>query len=84
MYADLRKRLIRMFDNVFKKNLTPADRLDIPPIKIPIVLHHEDVTPYNSKIPIDTQTFLESAARKDLGRILRSGTFFVQKTWKPR
>ena len=79
MYADLRKRLIRMFDNVFKKNLTPADRLDIPPIKIPIVLHHEDVTPYNSKIPIDTQTFLESA-----GRILRSGTFFVQKTWKPR
>ena len=61
-----------MFDDVFKDDLTPTDRLDIPLVKIPFVSHLEDVTPYNSKIPIDTPRFHESAARKELGRILRS------------
>ena len=27
VYANLRKRLIKMFDGVFKENLTPADRI---------------------------------------------------------
>ena len=71
MYANLRKRLIKMFDDVFKENLTPANSLDVPPVKILLVPHHEDFTPNNSKIPMDTPRYLESAARKELGRILR-------------
>ena len=38
-----------MFDDMFKDDLTPDDRLDIPPVKIPLVSHHESVTPHNSK-----------------------------------
>ena len=49
VFTDLRKRLIKMFDDMFKDDLTPDDRLDIPPVKIPLVPYHESVTPHNSK-----------------------------------
>ena len=35
VFTDLRKRLIKIFDDVFKEDLTPEDRLDIPPVTIP-------------------------------------------------
>ena len=30
VYSDQRKRLIKMFDDVFKENLTSSSRLDVP------------------------------------------------------
>ena len=39
----------------------------------PLVPHHERSAPHNVKIGIETPRFLESAARKELSRILKSG-----------
>ena len=39
LYANLRKKLIKMFDDVFKEDLTPEERLDIEPV-CPFVLHY--------------------------------------------
>ena len=72
MSTDLRKRLIKMFDDIFKEDLTPADRLDIEPMKIQLVPHHKSITHYNARVPIDTPRYLESVARKELPRILNS------------
>ena len=45
LYANLRKKLIKMFWDVFKEDLTPEDCLDIQPVKIQMVPHHKSVTP---------------------------------------
>ena len=94
MYTDLRNKLIRMYEDVFKEDLTPDDRLDSDPVKILQIPDHESVTP---QIAIETPRFLESAAKKELSRILKSGAledvhyptpwcpraFFVQKPGSP-
>ena len=41
----LRKKLIKIFGDVFKEYLTPQDCLDIQPVKIQLVPHHKSVTP---------------------------------------
>ena len=69
MYTDLRNKLIRMYEDVFKEDLTPDDRLDSDPVKIPNIPEHESVSPENTKVAIETPRFLESAAKKELSRI---------------
>ena len=73
MYANLRKRLIKMFDDVFKENLTPANSLDVPPVKILLVPHHEDFTPNNSKIPMDTPSSKKGTLEDSQVRSTRRG-----------
>ena len=33
-YSNLRKKLIKHFSDIFKEDLDPSDRLNIPPVKI--------------------------------------------------
>ena len=65
--------MIKQFADAFKEVLTPEDRLDIEPVKIQLVDHHESIIPYNVKVPIDATHYLESTARKELKRILTNG-----------
>ena len=97
VYAHLRNKLIKQFDDVFKEDLDPDDRIDVPPVKISMKPGHEDVPLYNARVPISTPRYLEKAADKELARILKSGVleevtwptksacraFFVQKPGSP-
>ena len=38
VYAHLKKKLIKMYQDVFKEDLEPSDRLDVPPVRIPLNL----------------------------------------------
>ena len=58
-YAHLRNKLIKQFDDVFKEDLSPEDRLDVPPVKISLKPGHEDVQMYNARVPISTPRYLE-------------------------
>ena len=96
-YIYLRKKMIKQFSDVFKENLNPEDCLDIEPVKIQLVPDHKSFTPYNSRVPTNTPCYLESTARKELQRILKSGAlkevhhatpwsskaFFVRKPGSP-
>ena len=98
VYAHLRNKLLNMFPEVFKEDLTPEDRLDIEPVKITLKPGHEDAQMYNARIPIQTPRYLEKAADRELKRIMKSGAlepvtwptraacraFFVQKPGSPR
>ena len=64
MYTDLRKKLIMMFDDVFKEDLTPEDRLDIPPVKIPWFLTMRGVHLITRREPLR----LQGSSSQQLGR----------------
>ena len=97
VYDALRNKLLKMYEDVFKENLTPSDRIDGPPVEIPLVPNAEEVPVYNAKIPIPTARYLESAAQIELARMIASGAlkevthatrycckaFFVQKPGSP-
>ena len=97
MYAHLRNKLIKQFADVFKEDLGPENRLDVPPVRITLKPGHEDVPLYNARVPIATPRYLEKAADLELSRILKSGVledvtwptrsacraFFVQKPGSP-
>ena len=34
VYTHLRNKLIKQFDDVFKEDLSPEDRLDVPQVKL--------------------------------------------------
>ncbi|MEL6804493.1 MAG: hypothetical protein AAFO91_12020, partial [Bacteroidota bacterium] len=97
VYNALRGKLLKMYADVFKEDLSPSDRIDAPPVEIPLVPNAEEVPVYNAKVPIPTPRYLESAAQKELARIIASGAleevthatrycckaFFVQKPGSP-
>merc|ERR1711888_559369 len=97
VYKTLRNKLLKMYEDVFKENLEPSDRIDAPPVDIPLVPNAEEIPAYNAKVPIPTPRYLESAAQKELARIISSGAleevshatkycckaFFVQKPGPP-
>ena len=82
-----------MYSDVFKEDLEPSNRLDVPPVRIPLKPNQESIPTYNAKVPIPTPRYLERAAQKELTRIIKSGAleevphptpnyckaFFVQK-----
>ena len=88
---------MKMYEDVFKENLGPGDRINAPPVEIPLVQNAEEVPVYNAKIPIPTPQYLESATQKELARIIASGAleevthatrfcckaFFIQKPGSP-
>ena len=92
LYDHLKKKLIKQFADVFKEDLEPSDRLDVPPVKIPLKPNHESMPKYNARVPISTSRYLEKAASKELARILKSGAFeevtwptdTACKAWQPR
>ena len=73
VYSHLKKKLIKMFQDVFKEDLEQSDRLDVPPVKIPLIPDHESVPAYNAKVTIAIPRYLESAARKEQARIIKLG-----------
>merc|ERR1711888_246939 len=73
VYKTLRNKLLKMYEDVFKENLEPSDRIDAPPVDIPLVPDTEEIPAYNAKVPIPTPRYLESAAQKELSRIIGSG-----------
>ena len=52
VYNALRDKLLKMYEDVFKENLSPSDRIDAPPVEIPLVPIAEEVPVYNAKVPI--------------------------------
>ena len=72
-YAQLKKKLIKMHSDVFKEDLEPSNRLDVPPVRIPLKPNQESIPTYNAKVPIPTPRYLERAAQKELTRIIKSG-----------
>ena len=62
-----------MYSDVFKEDLEPSDRLDVPPVRIPLKPNQESIPTYNAKVPIPTPRYLERAAQKELTRIIKSG-----------
>ena len=72
VYSHLRNNLIKQFDDVLKEDLSPEDRLDVPPVKLSLKLGHENMPMYNVRVPISTPRYLEKAANKELSRILKS------------
>ena len=97
VYDHLKKKLLKIFSNVFKEDLEPSDRLDVPSVRIPLKPNQESIPTYNAKVPIPTPCYLERAAQKELARIIKSGAleevthptdncckaFFVQKPGSP-
>ena len=73
VYTHLRNKLIKQFDDVFKEDLSPEDRLDVPPVKLSLKPGHENIPLYNAPLPISTPRYLEKAVDKELSWILKSG-----------
>ena len=92
LYDHLKKKLIKQFADIFKEDLEPSDRLDVPPMKIPLKPNHKSMPKYNARVPISTPSYLEKAACKEVARILKSGvleevtwpTDTACKAWQPR
>ena len=59
VYAHLKKKLIKMYQDVFKEDLEPSNRLDVPPVRIPLNPNHDSIPSYNP-----TPRYLEKAASK--------------------
>ena len=73
VYSHLKKKPIKMYQDIFKEDLEPSDRLDVPPVKIPLKPNHESIPPYNAKVPIPIPRYLDKAAQNELARIIKSG-----------
>ena len=69
--SKLKKRLLSEFHDVFKKDLWPEDRLNIELVKVQMV--DNPSTPYNCMIAIKIPNHLQSAAKEELSRLLKSG-----------
>ena len=80
-FAKLRKRLLKDFRDVFKEELGQLDRLNVDPVKIELIDGHEEVKPFNCMIPAETPRHLDSAARKELMKILAAG--FLEEVYHP-
>ena len=88
----LRKKLLRKYSAVFKRDLGKDDRVNLDPVKIELIDNSRDMG--NAMIPAETPHHLQDAAAEELARLLKSGclepvhhptencsrAFFVQKT----
>ena len=89
--------MAHFFDTPCKEDLEPSDRLDVPPVRIPLKPNQESTPTSNTKVPIPAPRYLERVARKELARIIKSAAleevahptpncckaFFVQKPGSP-
>ena len=73
VYSHPKKKLIKMFQDVFKEGMEPFDRLYVPSVKIPLIPDHKSVPVHTAKVPLATPRYLELAARKEQARIIKSG-----------
>ena len=90
----LRKKLLKKYSSVFKRDLDKDDRVDADPVKIDLVDSSANMG--NSMIAIETPRHLQEAADEELSRLLKAGVlepvhhatstcsraFFVQKNNK--
>ena len=90
----LRKKLLRKYAAVFKRDLGKEDRVNLDPVKIELIDSSKDMG--NAMIPVETPRHLQVAAAEELARLLKSGclepvhhptencshAFFVQKNTK--
>ena len=54
VYSHLKKKLIMMYQDIFKEDLEPSDRIDVPSVKIPLK-PNQGANPY-SQIPGEGST----------------------------
>ena len=69
--AKLRKKLMQKYSSVFKKDLGPKDRLNMDPVKVELVDNPE--TMGNCMVPVEKPRHLQSAAKEELARLLKTG-----------
>ena len=67
----LRKKLLRKYSAVFKRDLGKEDRINIDPVKIELI--DESRTMGNAMIPTETPRQLQDAAAEELARLLKTG-----------
>ena len=87
----IRKKLLRKFASVFKRDLGKEDRIHMDPVKVELI--DESRTMGNCMIPTEMPRHLQDAAAEELARLLKGGclepaphptstcstAFFVQK-----
>ena len=90
----IRKKLLRKYASVFKRDMDKEDRINIDPVRVELI--DESRTMGNAMIPTETPRHLQDAAAEELARLLKSGclepvhhptstcsrAFFVQKYMK--
>ena len=67
----IRKKLLRKYASVFKRDLGKEDRIHMDPVKVELI--DESRTMGNAMIPTETPRHLQDAAAEELGRLLKSG-----------
>ena len=87
----IRKKLLRKYASVFKRDLDKEDRITIDPVRVELI--DESRTMGNAMIPTEMPRHLQDAAAEELAQSLKSGclepvhhptstcsqAFFVQK-----
>ena len=58
VYTHLRNKLIKQFDDILKEDLSPENRLDVPPVKLSLKPGHENMPMYNARVSISTPRYL--------------------------
>ena len=69
----LKDKLLCKFADVFKKELTPQDRVHMPPVKLETTSVSSSIRPLNCMTPIETPLHLRKAANRELQKILKAG-----------
>ena len=77
----LKKRLMKEYKDIFKTELSTEDRIDIEPVVIDTVDNFKSFKPVNHMTAIECPLHLQSAAKKDLKKMMDAG--FLEKCKKP-
>ena len=67
----LRKKLLRKYSAVFKRDLGKEDRININSVKIELIDESRDMG--NAMIPSETPRHLQDVTAEELARLLKSG-----------
>ena len=71
--GQLRDTLLKEFKDMFKTELTINDRIDLPPVNIEGVANKASFRPIKKTAAIETPLHLQSAAGKELSKMLKAG-----------
>ena len=67
----IRKKILRKYASVFKRDLEKEDRIHMDPVKVELI--DDSRTMGNCMIPTETRRHLKDAAAEELARLLKGG-----------
>ena len=77
----IKRRLLKEYEDVFKTQLSREDRIKIDPVVIETVDNYNSFKPINHMTPIECPLHLQSAAKKELKKMMDAG--FLEECLKP-